>query len=108
MRLLATLAKVAVFVVLLGFAILNTDPVTLRTYFGVEWRAPLVAVLFAFFGAGAVLGVLSSLGIILRQRRRLARLTPAPSPTLPVEAAPAVQPVLAAEAAVDPSLPGRR
>ena len=110
MRLLATLAKVAVFVVLLGFAILNTDPVTLRTTFGIEWHAPLVAVLFSFFGAGAVLGVLSCLGIILRQRRRLARLTPALPPDAPAAGpVPAiVQPVLAAEAAVDPAPAGRR
>lgn len=79
MRLFATLTKVAVFVVLLGFALRNTDPVTLRYYFGTEWQAPLVALLFAFFGAGAVLGVLSCLGIIFRQRRRLARLEPAPA-----------------------------
>lgn len=102
MRLLATLAKVAVFVVLLGFALRNTDPVTLRYYFGTEWQAPLVALLFAFFGAGAVLGVLSCLGIIFRQRRRLARLDPAPAAP-----PPPAQPVLPAEAAVD-TPPARR
>lgn len=97
MRLLATLAKVTVFVVLLGFALRNTDPVTLRYYFGTEWQAPLVALLFAFFAAGAVLGVLSCLGIIFRQRRRLARLEP---PSAAPTSAPA-QPVLPAEAAVE-------
>ncbi len=104
MRLFATLAKIAVFVVLLGFAILNTDPVALRTWFGIEWHAPLVAVLFAFFGAGAALGVLSCLGIIFRQRRRLARLES--QAAVPPAAAEVLAPV-PAEAAVDP-LPARR
>ncbi len=101
MRLLATLVKVAVFVLLLGFAIRNTDPVTLRYYFDTEWRTPLVALLFAFFAAGAVLGVLSCLGLIFRQRRQLARRETAPV------APPPAQPALPAEAAVE-TPPARR
>jgi putative membrane protein len=101
MRLLATFVKVAVFIVLLGFAVRNTDPVTLRYYFDIEWRAPLVAILFAFFAAGAVLGVLSCLGIMLGQRWRLARLERASVAPGPVQAA------LPAEAAVE-TPPARR
>jgi uncharacterized integral membrane protein len=113
MRILATFAKLAIFLALLGFAVKNTDPVTVRYYLGYEWQAPLVAVLFAFFGAGTVLGVLAVSGVLFRQRRRLARLersAPAGEPAGGAAAASdavALTPPLAAEAVADPQ-PGRR
>ena len=59
---------------LIVFAIQNTELVILRVMTGYFWEAPLVVVLLAFFAAGAVLGVLSVLGIIYRQRREVVRL----------------------------------
>ena len=59
---------------LIVFAIQNTELVVLRVMPGYFWEAPLVVVLLAFFAAGAVLGVLSVLGIIYRQRREVVRL----------------------------------
>lgn len=59
---------------LIVFAIQNTELVILRVMPGYFWEAPLVVVLLAFFAAGAVLGVLSVLGIIYRQRREIVRL----------------------------------
>jgi uncharacterized integral membrane protein len=59
---------------LIVFAIQNTELVILRVMPGYFWEAPLVVVLLAFFAAGAVLGVLSVLGIIFRQRREVVRL----------------------------------
>ena len=59
---------------LIVFAIQNTELVILRVMPGYFWEAPLVVVLLAFFAAGAVLGVLSMLGIIYRQRREVVRL----------------------------------
>ena len=56
MRVLTWAIRIALFVVLLAFAAKNTDPVTLRFYFDLVWQAPLVAVLLAFFAAGAALG----------------------------------------------------
>ena len=53
-------------------------------------EAPLVIVLLAFFAGGAVLGVLSVMGVIYRQRReisRLKRLT-VKSPAAPVSEPP--------------------
>jgi uncharacterized integral membrane protein len=66
--------RLLVFLVLLGFALRNTDPVTVRFYLGGEWQAPLViALLIAFvFGAGA--GLLASLGAVLRKRHEIAQL----------------------------------
>ena len=59
---------------LIVFAIQNTELVILRVMPGYFWEAPLMVVLLAFFAAGAVLGVLSVLGIIYRQRREVVRL----------------------------------
>lgn len=69
MRYLAWLLRIAVFLLLLGFAVRNTDQVTLHYYFGYEWNAPLVLVLLLFFTLGAVIGVLSCLGKIFKLRR---------------------------------------
>jgi uncharacterized integral membrane protein len=74
MRLLTWAIRVALFVLLLAFAAKNTDPVTLRFYFGLAWQAPLVAILLAFFAAGVALGLMAMLGTYLSQRRQVARL----------------------------------
>jgi lipopolysaccharide assembly protein A len=74
MRYLAWIAKFVLFVLLLGFALKNTDAVTVRYFLAQEWRAPLSLVLFLFFGAGAALGVAAALPMLYRQRRELASL----------------------------------
>jgi putative membrane protein len=74
MRILTWAIRIALFVLLLAFAAKNTDPVTLRFYFGLAWQAPLVALLLAFFAAGALLGLIAMLGSYLAQRREIGRL----------------------------------
>jgi uncharacterized integral membrane protein len=74
MRLITWAIRIALFVVLLAFAAKNTDPVTLRFYFDLVWQAPLVALLLAFFVAGAALGLIAMTGTYLAQRREIARL----------------------------------
>ena len=74
MRLLTWAIRIALFVVLLAFAAKNTEPVALRFYFDLVWRAPLVTVLLAFFAAGVALGLLAMLGTTLSQRREISRL----------------------------------
>ena len=74
MRILTWAILVALFVVLLAFAAKNTDPVTLRFYFALDWQAPLIALLLAFFVGGVVLGLLAMLGTWYAQRREIARL----------------------------------
>ena len=64
----------AVFLLLLAFAAKNTAPVTLHFWFDAAWQAPLVALLVAFFAAGAVLGLMAALATLLRQRREIAQL----------------------------------
>ena len=74
MRVLTWAIRFALFVVLLALAVRNTEPVTLRFYFDLAWQAPLVALLLAFFAAGAALGVIAMSGTYLAQRREIARL----------------------------------
>ena len=74
MRFVTWAIRLALFVVLLAFAARNVEPVTLRFYFDLAWHAPLVALLLAFFGAGAALGVIAMSGTYLAQRREIARL----------------------------------
>jgi putative membrane protein len=66
--------RLVIFSFLLVFALRNTEPVTLRFILDHAWQAPLVIVLLAFFAGGAVLGALSLVGVLFRQRREIARL----------------------------------
>ena len=62
------------FIVLLGFAVKNDQPITLRYFFGYEWQSSLVIVLLIFFAAGAAVGVLAMFVNMLQQRREIAAL----------------------------------
>jgi uncharacterized integral membrane protein len=64
----------ALFLLLLAFAVKNTDSVAVRYFLGAEWKAPLVVVLLAFFAAGIALGVMASLAFMVRQRRQILNL----------------------------------
>lgn len=66
--------RIVLFIVLLGFAVKNDQPITLRYFFGYEWQSSLVVVLLLFFSAGAIVGVLAMLANVLQQRREIARL----------------------------------
>ncbi|MBI4123837.1 MAG: hypothetical protein A3G28_08310 [Betaproteobacteria bacterium RIFCSPLOWO2_12_FULL_68_19] len=86
MRLLTWALRLLVFLLLVAFAAKNVEPVTLRFYFDLALQAPLVAVLFGFFAAGALFGILALLGTVLRQRREISLLrkkTPMEEATLP-------------------------
>jgi uncharacterized integral membrane protein len=74
MRYLLWLLRIALFLILLGFAVKNSDPVTVHYYFGAEWRAPLVFVMLVCIVTGVALGVLGILGQVIRQRREIAEL----------------------------------
>ena len=69
--LLRMAAGVAIFLLLLGFAVKNTDSVAMRYFLGLEWQAPLVLMLLVFFAAGAALGIASGIVIMARQRREI-------------------------------------
>lgn len=72
MRYLIWSLRALLFLLLLGFALKNDQPVVLRYFFGYEWHSSLVVVLLCFFTLGVVIGLLAMLGTVLRQRRELA------------------------------------
>jgi uncharacterized integral membrane protein len=73
-RIVTWAIRVIVFVLLIAFAAKNVEPVTLRFYFDLALRAPLVVLLFAFFAIGALFGIAALTGTLLRQRREIAAL----------------------------------
>ena len=74
MTVLTWAIRLIIFFFLLVFAMRNTQPITLQFILDYVWEAPLVIVLLVFFAGGAILGVLSVVGVIFRQRREISRL----------------------------------
>jgi len=74
MRYLLWILRFALFVLVLAFAVKNTDPVTVHYYFGGEWQSPLIFVLLIASCAGIALGLAAGLGQIFKQRREIAAL----------------------------------
>jgi uncharacterized integral membrane protein len=74
MKVVLWIPAVVVFVLLLGFAAKNSDPVMVRFFFDAHWHVPLVLVMLLFFVAGIAMGVIGALGTLFRQRREIARL----------------------------------
>lgn len=74
MRIVTWTLRLIIFLFLLAFAAKNVEPVTLNFYFDRSWQAPLVMVLFGFFTAGAVFGLMAMVSVMLGQRREIQRL----------------------------------
>jgi uncharacterized integral membrane protein len=72
MRYLIWTLRAILFLLLLGFAVKNDQPVVLRYFFGYEWQTSLIIVLLFFFTLGVAIGLLAMLGRLFRQRRELA------------------------------------
>ena len=74
MRYMIWLLRTVLFLILLGFAMKNDQPVVLHYFFGYEWQSSLILILLLFFAVGVSVGVLAVLGNIFRQRREIAIL----------------------------------
>lgn len=75
MNVLGWIFRISLFLVLLLFAMSNTELVTLRLWgANLAWSAPLVLFLLAFFASGAALGLLAIVPTLFRQRREIGRL----------------------------------
>jgi putative membrane protein len=74
MRYLIWTLRAVLFLLLLGFAVKNDQPVVLRYFFGYEWHTSFVVVLLCFFTMGVVIGLLAILGTLFRQHRELAAI----------------------------------
>jgi lipopolysaccharide assembly protein A len=95
--------RIIIFLLLLGFALENMQPVTVKYYFVFTWQTHLVVVIAAALLAGVILGLLALTGPLYRQRRQIQQLrkevklqaqlapnvTPPPAPP-PAEATPAL------------------
>jgi len=73
LRLLNILLLITLIVLGLSFAVLNADPVPLNYYFGYR-EIPLSMIVVVALATGAVIGVLVSMGILLRQKQQMFRL----------------------------------
>jgi lipopolysaccharide assembly protein A len=88
MQALAWIFRIAIVLVLIWFAVRNSQVVTLHGLPEQAWQAPLVFVVLVAFVAGVVIGLLAWLPTVVRQRREVGRLRKATQPAPPV--APAV------------------
>ena len=98
MRIVTWTIRLIVFVLLVAFGAKNVEPVTLRFYFDLALQTPLILALFGFFALGALFGVLSLLGTVMRQRREISSLRrqaarPEADPATPPAFPPMVPPV---------------
>ncbi|PWB45787.1 MAG: DUF1049 domain-containing protein [Nitrosomonadales bacterium] len=90
MRYLSLISGIILFLLALGFALKNSDSVTLHYFLGYQWQAPLILVLMAAFCLGTAAGIAATLGLIFKQRREIQKLrretkstTQSPVPGLP-------------------------
>jgi lipopolysaccharide assembly protein A len=63
--------RALLFLLLLGFALKNDQPVVLRYFFGYEWQTSLVVVLLCFFALGIAVGLLALFASMFKLRREL-------------------------------------
>ena len=66
--------RAVLFLLLLGFAVKNDQPVVLKYFFSYEWHTSLIVIMLCFFAVGVLVGVLTMLAKLFRQRRELAVL----------------------------------
>ena len=74
MRYLSWFLRLLLFVPLFGFALKNSDPVSVRFYLGSQWNASLALVVLVFFGMGAAAGGIACFAYGYRQRREILQL----------------------------------
>jgi uncharacterized integral membrane protein len=78
MRFLVRLFWAFIFFTLFAFALNNQQLATVRWFFGVEWRTPMVIVVLVAFAAGCAIGVMAMLPSWWHQRRVARRNAPEP------------------------------
>jgi putative membrane protein len=74
MQALVWIVRFLIVVVLVWFAVKNSQPITIHGLPEQSWQAPLVFVLLVAFVAGVVIGLLAWVPTVVRQRRELARM----------------------------------
>jgi uncharacterized integral membrane protein len=72
--------RLCIVLILVWFAVKNSQDVTIKGLPGQVWEAPLVFILLAVFIAGVVIGLLAWVPTVVRQRRELGRLRKGAAP----------------------------
>lgn len=88
MRIVTWTIRLFLLLFLIVLAARNVEPVTLRFYFDLALRAPLIVLLFGAFAAGALFGILALVSTLLRQRREISALKKKISPVEPLPPPP--------------------
>ena len=73
MRIVQGIILLIVFVLALAFTVVNADAVTLNYYLG-QLELPLSVIIIGAFALGAIVGILATLGRVMRLRREVNRL----------------------------------
>jgi len=73
MKIIFKVVTVLLFILFFGFALKNTETVTLHFFMGYEFPGPLVLLLLIFFISGIVFGVFAMLPTLFRYRRDLSK-----------------------------------
>lgn len=74
MKILLWLFRIALFLVLLAFAVKNDGAVTVRVFFGGEYHLPLVFVMLVTFAGGVLLGATATVARLFSLHRELRQL----------------------------------
>src|SRR5688572_8576954 len=85
MQALVWILRFFIVVVLVWFAVKNSQPIEINGFPGQVWQAPMVFVLLVVFVAGVVIGLLAWIPTVVRQRREIARLKKAGAQQAAVE-----------------------
>ncbi|MGZ5032726.1 MAG: LapA family protein [Usitatibacter sp.] len=66
--------RLLIVLVLVWFAVKNSQPIDVNGLPGQTWQAPLVFILLVAFVGGVVIGLLAWIPTVVRQRREIGRL----------------------------------
>jgi uncharacterized integral membrane protein len=84
MQVLVWIFRLVIVLVLVWFAVKNSQLVELHGLPGYVWQASLIFVVLVAFVAGVLIGLLAWLPTVVRQRRELGRLRKKAAAALPV------------------------
>ena len=74
MQTVVWIVRFLIVVILVWFAVKNSQDVSIKGLPGQSWDAPLIFVLLTVFVAGVVIGLLAWVPTVVRQRREIGRL----------------------------------
>ena len=73
-RYLSWIVRIALFLLVLAFALENSQVVAVQYFVATPWQAPLVVVILLCFALGAGLGILAVIPAFIRMRREISLL----------------------------------